>query len=504
MEGLSHEAIALAGHLKLAKLILLWDDNGITIDGEVSLADSTDQLTRFTAAGWNAVQVDGHDPEAVSAAIEAARTSDRPSMIACKTTIGYGAPTKAGTHSVHGAALGKDEIAGARQKLVWTAAPFEIPAPIADAWKQAAQHASSEHAAWKDRLAAKDPAVKEKFEFDISGRLAPEVSSAVEAFKRKASESGAAQASRISSQNMIGELCKAQPNLLGGSADLTGSNNTKGGSMKSVSRDDFSGNYLHYGIREFGMAAAMNGIALHKGFIPFGGTFLVFADYCRPALRLAALMGQRVIHVMTHDSIGLGEDGPTHQPVETIASLRAIPNLLVFRPADAVETAEVWELALQSDTAPSILCLSRQNLPLQRREHVSENLSAKGAYILREADGERALTLFATGSEVSLATEAATRLGEKGIKTAVVSIPCFELFAKQPLDYRRAVIGNAPRIGVEAAIRQGWDLVLGPEDDFVGMSSFGASAPASDLFKKFGITVDAIVAAALARLQVAA
>jgi transketolase len=417
--------------------------------------------------------------------------------------IGCGAPTKAGSHAVHGAALGKDEIAGARARLNWTAEPFEIPAPIAEAWRQAARHAALEHAKWQERLARLDPDLRRKFETDLSGRLTPEVFSVVEAFKRAASESGVEQASRISSQKILNELSKWQPNLIGGSADLTGSNNTKGASMKAVTPEDFSGTYFHYGIREFGMAALMNGIALHKGFIPYGGIFLVFADYSRPALRLAALMKQRVIHVMTHDSIGLGEDGPTHQPVEHLASLRAIPNLLVFRPADAVETAEAWELALQSETAPSVLCLSRQNLPLLRRQHTSENLSAKGGYVLREVEGERALTLFATGSEVSLATEAASRLNEQGIKAAVVSMPCFELFAQQPADYRKSVLGTAPKVAIEAAIRQGWDIVLGPEDDFIGMSSFGASAPGPELYKKFGITVEAIVRTALARLGAA-
>jgi transketolase len=500
MEGVSHEAIALAGHLKLSKLILFWDDNGITIDGAVSLADSVDQLARFEAAGWSASRVDGHDPEAVAAAIEAAQSSDRPVLIACKTVIGYGAPTKAGTHAVHGAALGKDEIAGARAAFAWTSEPFDIPANIAAAWTEAAGNAAHEHTAWTARYVKLDATTKQKYEADLSGNVNTAVFAAVEAFKKAASESGAPQATRISSQKLLDRLSPAQPNLIGGSADLTGSNNTKAADMKTVTPLDFSGRYIHYGVREFGMAAAMNGIALHGGFIPYGGTFLVFADYSRPAIRLAALMGIRVIHVLTHDSIGLGEDGPTHQPVEHLAALRAIPNLLVFRPADAVETAEAWELALKSEKAPSVIALSRQNLPILRREHNSENLSAKGGYVLLEPQGGRDITLFATGSEVSLAVEAAARLAGEGVKAAVVSLPCFELFAAEPQAYRKSVIGHTPRIAIEAAIRQGWDLVLGPDDGFIGMSSFGASAPAADLYKKFGITVEAIIAEVHAQL----
>ncbi|WP_036255223.1 transketolase [Methylocapsa acidiphila] len=494
MEGVSHEAIALAGHLGLSKLIVLWDDNGITIDGKVSLADSVDQLARFEAAGWTASRVDGHDPEAVAAAIDAARRSDRPVLIACKTVIGFGAPTKAGTHAVHGAALGKEEIAGARARLGWTSEPFEVPANIRTAWSEAAERAASEHQAWLARYAELAPEIRARYDLDLSGAIRPEASAAVEAFKQAASEGGAAQATRVSSQKLLDRLSPAQPNLIGGSADLTGSNNTKAADMKSVTSEDFSGRYIHYGVREFGMAAAMNGLALHGGFIPYGGTFLVFADYSRPAIRLAALMGLRVIHVLTHDSIGLGEDGPTHQPVEHLASLRAIPNLLVFRPADAVETAEAWELALESEKAPSAIALSRQNLPILRRAHRRENLSQKGAYVLEEPVGGRDVTLLGTGSEVQLAVEAAKRLAGEGVKAAVVSAPCFELFAAQSPEYRKSVLGGAPRVGIEAAIRQGWDAFLGPDDRFVGMSSFGASAPAGELYEKFGITVDAIIA----------
>jgi transketolase len=500
MEGISHEAIALAGHLKLAKLVVLWDDNDITIDGALSLADSVDQVRRFEAAGWRASRIDGHDPQAIAAALEAAQSSDRPVLIACKTTIGYGAPTKAGTHAVHGAALGKDEVARTREALGWTSPPFEIPAPIKQAWAEAARSAAARRTAWQARYDQVAGDLRDAFEADVSGRVAPAVHEAVEAFKRAATEKPVPQATRVSSQKVLDGLAAAQPNLLGGSADLTGSNNTKAAGMTPVTPGDFAGRYIHYGVREHGMAAAMNGIALHGGFIPYGGTFLVFSDYNRPAIRLAALMGIRVVHVLTHDSIGLGEDGPTHQPVEHLSALRAIPGLRVFRPADAVETAEAWELALQDEKHPSAICLSRQNLPLVRCAHTAENRSAKGAYVLLEPTGPRDVTLLATGSEVSLVVTAAERLSAEGIKAAVVSVPCFELFEALPRAERAAVLGDAPRIAVEAAVRQSWDRWLGPHDRFIGMTSFGASAPAAELYEEFGITVEAIVTQARARL----
>jgi transketolase len=496
MEGISHEAIALAGHLGLSKLVVLWDDNHITIDGDVKLADSVDQLARFQAAGWNVSRINGHASEEIAAALEAAQRSDRPVLIACRTTIGYGAPTKAGTHATHGSALGAEEVAGARKALNWSSPPFEIPRDIAAAWRVAGTESARAHAAWKSRVATLPADRVAHFDADISGIILPEVAGAVDAVKRAASESGAAQATRISSQKLLDAVVKAQPNLIGGSADLTGSNNTQAAGMASVTAEDFSGRYIHYGIREHGMAAAMNGMALHGGFIPYGGTFLVFSDYNRPAIRLAALMHKRVIHVLTHDSIGLGEDGPTHQPVEHVAALRAIPNLLVFRPADAVETAEAWQLALTHASGPSALCLSRQALPIVRPVHTAENLSAKGAYVLGEPDGGRDVTLIATGSEVSLIVAAAKKLAEAGIKAAVVSAPCLDLFETQDPGYRAQVLGQAPRIAVEAAVRQGWEGILRPEDGFVGMTSFGASAPAKDLFKAFGITVEAVVAQA--------
>jgi transketolase len=500
MEGVSQEAIALAGHLKLNKLIVFWDNNGITIDGKVELADSVDQIKRFEAAGWAASHIDGHDPEAIAKAIEAAQTSDKPTMIACKTTIGFGAPTKAGTAGVHGAALGPEELAGAKKALGWTEAPFVIPEHIQAAWAEAGRHGAAARAAWEARHASLPVDVARRYSADFSGALTPAVAEAINAFKKAATESGAAQASRTSSQKILDELAKAQPNLLGGSADLTHSNLTHASGTESVTAANYNGRYIHYGIREFGMAAAMNGIAVHGGFIPYGGTFLVFSDYNRPAIRLAALMGIRVIHVLTHDSIGLGEDGPTHQPVEHLAALRAIPNLLVFRPGDAIETAEVWELAMNHATGPSALALSRQNLPVSRKTHTQENLSAKGGYLLRETAKPRDVTLIATGSEVGLVMQAAERLVTEGIEAAVVSLPCFELFAEQLADYRASVLGSAPRVGVEAAIRQGWDMVLRPEDRFLGMTSFGASGSIADVYKHFGITVDAILAEAKACL----
>ncbi|MGH6818369.1 MAG: transketolase [Methylovirgula sp.] len=502
MEGISHEAIALAGHLRLSKLTVLWDDNSVTIDGRVDLADSVDQIARFKAAGWDARRIDGHRPEEIVAALAKAQNSDRPVLIACKTTIAFGAPTKAGTHGAHGSPLGQAEIAAARQALGWTAEPFEIPAPIAAAWRQAGEKSAKAHAAWKTRHGTAQAETLARYEADLAGALEPEVGEAIVAFKRAATEAGTPQATRVSSQKVLEALAKVQRNLIGGSADLTGSNNTKAAGMKVVNAADFSGRYIHYGVREHGMAAAMNGIALHGGFIPYGGTFLVFTDYSRPAIRLAALMGQRVIHVLTHDSIGLGEDGPTHQPVEHLAALRAIPNLTVFRPADAVETAEVWELALASTKAPSAICLTRHNVPLVRRLHAQENLSARGAYILRDVEGARDVTLIGTGSEVGIAVDAAERLAADGVNAVVVSVPCFELFAAQDAGYRAAVLGEAPRVGIEAALRQGWDAVLRPQDAFIGMTGFGASAPAGQLYKTFGITVDSLLAAARAATHI--
>lgn len=500
MEGISHEAIALAGHLKLNKLVLFWDDNNITIDGAVSLSDSTDQIARFQAVHWNTIRVDGHDPDAIAAAIEEAQKSDRPTFIACKTVIGFGAPNKAGTHKVHGSPLGAEEIAATRKALNWEAEAFTVPADALDAWRAAGQRAVKDREAWEARLAGTEAAKKAEFTRRFAGELPAGLDAAIDAYKKKLADAPPAVATRKASEDALEVINGIVPETLGGSADLTPSNNTKTSQMKSITPADFSGRYMHYGIREHGMAAAMNGIALHGGLIPYSGGFMIFSDYCRPSIRLAALMGIRVIHVLTHDSIGVGEDGPTHEPVEHMASLRAIPNLLMFRPADAVETAECWQLALKEQHRPSGLALTRQNLAPSRLTYEAENLCAKGAYELVSTDNAK-VSIFASGSEVEIAVKAATELNGKGVATRVVSVPCFELFAEQPDDYRAKVIGNAPvKIAAEAAVRQGWDYFIGSDGAFVGMHSFGASAPAKDLFKHFGITAEAIVAAAEKKL----
>jgi transketolase len=499
MEGISHEAISLAGHLQLAKLTVLWDDNRISIDGPTSLAVSDDQLARFRASGWAAEAVDGHDPDDVAAALERAQESDRPSLIACRTLIGYGAPKKAGTAATHGAPLGGEEVAAAREKLGWPYAPFVVPEEILAAWRAIGQRKRPDYEAWKRR----HDAHADRIEFDrrISGDLPAGLNAAIAAVKRAASSETPKLATRQSSQNVLEALFPIVPELIGGSADLTGSVNTKAKGMAPVTSDDFAGSYVHYGVREHGMAAAMNGLALHRGVIPYGGTFLVFTDYCRPAIRLSALMGLRVIYVMTHDSIGLGEDGPTHQPVEHLAALRAIPNLLVFRPADTVETAECWALALTHAVRPSIIALTRQALPTLRTTHTDENLCARGGYVLAPAVGIRRATLIATGSEVSVALDARSKLQAEGIGAAVVSLPCWELFDEQPASYRDAVLGpGGARIAIEAASPFGWERYVGPSGAVIGMTSFGASAPAVDLYKHFGITADAAAAAVKARL----
>ncbi len=494
MEGISHEAIALAGHLKLNKLIVLFDDNGISIDGPVTLTDTVDQPKRFQAAGWNTLSVDGHDPEAVAQAIEQAKGSDLPTMIACRTTIGFGAPTKAGSEKTHGAPLGDEEIAGAREKLGWPHAPFVIPAEVLDAWRAAATRGAAEATAWDARLAARDPEQRQRFSDQVAGKLPEGWTAALEKFKQEVVANKPKAATRVSSQQVLDCIADALPGLVGGSADLTGSNNTRAKSQQPVTAEDFSGGYIHYGVREHGMAAAMNGMALHGGVIPYGGTFLVFTDYCRPSIRLSALMKQRVVYVMTHDSIGLGEDGPTHQPVEHLASLRAIPNLLVMRPCDAIETAECWQLALEQQDRPSVLALTRQGLPTLRVDS-GENYCAHGAYILQAAeDGQRAVTLIASGSEVAIACEARAKLQEMGISAAVVSMPCWELFLEQPAHYRDEVLGPGTlHIALEAASGFGWNRWIGLEGSFVGMTGFGASAPADALYKEFRITADEVV-----------
>ena len=484
MEGISQEAIALAGHLKLNRLIVLFDDNGISIDGPLSLSDSVDQVKRFEAAGWTASRVDGHDPAAIAAALEKAQSADRPVLIACKTTIGFGAPTKAGKSSSHGSPLGADEIKGAREKLGWTHAPFEIPADILSAWRKAGERSKGAHADWSKRLAALDAGKRAEFERRMKGDLpAPGFADAIRTIKASLAATPKEIATRTACEFALETLIPAVPEMVGGSADLTGSNNTRTKSMKAMSAADYSGRFIHYGIREHAMASAMNGMALHGGIIPYSGTFLVFSDYCRPAIRLAALMGKRVIHILTHDSIGLGEDGPTHQPVEHLAALRAIPNLLVFRPCDAVETAECWQLALEAKNRPSVLALTRQNLPQLSQNFLDSNRCAAGAYEIAAADGKAEVSLFATGSEVAIAVEAKKLLAAKGVAARVVSVPCFELLAEAPEAARRAVIGDAKvNIGVEAAIRQGWDAIIGSDGVFVGMTGFGASAPYKDLY----------------------
>ncbi|MEX2642550.1 MAG: transketolase [Acetobacterales bacterium] len=497
MEGISHEVASLAGHLKLARLIVLFDDNRISIDGPTSLAESDDTQARFRAYGWDVSAVDGHDPEAVAAAIATARDTDRPSLIACRTTIGFGAPKLAGTAATHGSPLGAEEIAGARAALGWPYPAFEVPEHVLGAWRAAGAAGTESREAWEKRRLGHSRCA----EFD--GAMAGEIPEAAHAALRTVTGSFVAEkpklASRQSSNKVLDALVPAFPGLLGGSADLTGSNGTYVKGTKAVAPGDYAGQYVHYGVREHGMAAAMNGIALHGGLIPYSGTFLAFADYGRPAIRLAALMHQRVIHVMTHDSIGLGEDGPTHQPVEHLASLRVIPNVCVFRPADSVETAECWALALERSGGPSVLALTRQGLPALREE-AGENLSARGGYVIREASGPRKATLLATGSEVSLACEARDVLEGEGIPTAVVSMPCWELFDAQEADYRAAVLGEGVRVAVEAAVSFGWDRYIGPAGAFVGMAGFGASAPYSELYAHFEITPAAVVTAVKQRL----
>jgi transketolase len=502
MEGISQEAIALAGHLRLQKLIVLYDDNGISIDGATSLSDSVDQVKRFESAGWMASRIDGQDPAAIARAIEAARRSDRPSLIACRTTIGYGAPNKGGTEKTHGSPLGPDEVAAARQKLGWTAPAFEIPADIRALWRAAGERNRPTRLAWEQRLAALDPARRAEFTRRLRGDVAERIAPAVAEVKQKLAQAPKDLATRSASELALDALTAVAPEMIGGSADLTGSNNTRAKTMKVLKAPDYAGTFIHYGVREHGMAAAMNGMALHGGVIPYSGTFLVFSDYCRPAIRLAALMGQRVIHVMTHDSIGLGEDGPTHQPVEHLAALRAIPNLKLFRPCDAVETIECWQLALNSNEGPSVLALTRQALPQLRTGFDANNRCAAGAYELAGAEGGAALvSLFASGSELALATEARKVLAARKIPARVVSVPCFELFLARPEAERTAVIGTAKvNVAVEAAVRQGWDAIIGSSGAFVGMTGFGASGPYKDLYRHFGLTAEKVAEAALGKL----
>ena len=499
MEGVSQEAIALAGRYQLSKLTVLWDDNAITIDGAVSLSDATDQKARFRAAGWAVKVIDGHDMKAIKSALQWATRQDRPTLIACKTKIGRGAATMEGSHKTHGAALGAAEVAATRLGLAWTHAPFELPEAIDKAWKKVGRRGAKERKAWEARLKASSQAAD--FTRAMKGDLPAGAFDALNAKIAELVETKPAQATRQSSGAALDELFAAIPELVGGSADLTGSNNTFVKGTPIFDAPTYEGRYVNWGIREFGMAAAMNGMALHGGIIPYGGTFMVFSDYSRPAIRLGALMGVRAIHVLTHDSIGLGEDGPTHQPVEHLAALRAIPNLLVFRPADTVEAMECWQAALEHRHAPSALALSRQKTPAVRTMASDTNLSAKGAYEIRAARGEAKVTLFGTGTELALALAAADVLEAEGTPTRVVSVPCFELFFQQPKTYQDSVIGRGTvRVAVEAAVQQGWERFIGEDGAFVGMTGFGASAPAEVLYEKFGITTDAVVAAVKGRL----
>jgi len=498
MEGISQEAISLAGHLKLNKLVVIWDNNGITIDGKVSNADSTDQIARFKACGWNTIEIDGHDQAQIEKALNDAKKSDKPTLIAAKTTIGFGAPKKAGTEKVHGSPLGAEELAGAKAALGITYPPFEVPAEIINAWRAAGTRSQNIRGEWEARLAKSDK--RAEFERRMAGDLPAAFAGAADAFKKKLAEEKPKVASRKASQNALDVINAVIPETVGGSADLTGSNLTNTPETLPFTDTDRTGRYMRYGIREHEMAAAMNGMALHGGYIPYGGTFLVFTDYARPAIRLSALMEQRVIYVMTHDSIGLGEDGPTHQPVEHLSALRAIPELLVLRPADATETLECWQIALEHKDRPSILALSRQNLPALRTEYVKENLSAKGAYKIAGPDDADAV-IFATGSEVAIAVDAQKQLAEKGISAKVVSVPSMELFAKQSDAYRASIFGKAKaRVAVEAGISMSWDKLLGDKGRFVGMHGFGASAPAEALYEHFGITAKGVVEAVTAQL----
>ena len=489
-EGISHEAIEFSGHLKLSKLIVLWDDNKISIDGSTGLSNSANQISRFKAAGWHTQTIDGHDHDEIEEAIINSKKSRKPSIIACKTTIGFGAPNLGGTSKTHGAPLGADEIVATRKALGWSNKPFEIPEDILELWKKTAERSQKIFEEWENRY--EQSSKKKRFKLFIDSEISQSYERKMNSFIKQMKQEKPKLATRQSSQKTLELINKIIPNTLGGSADLTGSNLTKTSEMKTVLPGKFSGNYIHYGIREHAMGSIMNGISLHKGFIPYGGTFLVFSDYMRASIRLSALMSQRVIYVLTHDSIGLGEDGPTHQPVEHLAILRATPNLNLIRPADIVETAEAWDIALKTN-GPTVLALSRQGLKAFRSEKSSDNKVSKGGYILNDISSKRDLTLIATGSEIEIAMEASDLLNAEGIKAAVVSLPCWELFDKQDETYRKDVLGNSPRIAIEAACDMGWSKYIGDKGVFIGMKSFGASGPADQLYKHFGINSEAIV-----------
>ncbi|MXQ06490.1 transketolase [Alphaproteobacteria bacterium GH1-50] len=501
MEGISHEAIGLAGMQKLSKLIVLWDDNNISIDGKISLSDVTDQRMRFKAAGWHVLECDGHDPEDIDRALTQAKSSKKPTMIACKTHIGFGSPNRQDTAKAHGSPLGADEMQATKDAYGWAHGPFEVPGDVLDQWRAIGTQGRAARDEWSERFASLSQSRQNELERMWSATPPKKLASTIRALKKQISESAPKVATRKSSEMVLEVVNPVMPENIGGSADLTGSNNTLTADLGVFSPDNRKGRYVHFGIREHGMSAAMNGMYLHGSVRPYGGTFLTFTDYAKGAIRLSALMGIPVTYVMTHDSIGLGEDGPTHQPVEHLAGLRATPNINVFRPADTVETAEAWEIALSSEKTPSVLALSRQNLPTVRTEHKTKNLTAQGAYVLRDAEGKRQAILMATGSEVEIAMAARDLLQAEGIGTRVVSMPCWELFEEQDEAYRRKVLPAGPvRVAIEAAIRFGWDRWLFGErgkrekSGFIGMHGFGASAPAPELYKDFGITAEATAA----------
>ena len=489
-EGISHEAIEFSGHLKLSKLVVLWDDNNISIDGSTNLSNSANQISRFKAAGWHTQTIDGHNHNEIEKALINAKKSRRPSLIACKTTIGYGAPSLAGTSKTHGAPLGVDEVNATRKALGWANKPFEIPSEILNEWEKTTARSHELFKSWTKKF--ENSPKRNRFETFMSGTLSISYDKKLNSFIKQMKKEMPKLATRQSSQKTLEIINQVIGNTIGGSADLTGSNLTKTSKMKTVTSSKVYGDYIHYGIREHAMGSIMNGIALHKGFIPYGGTFLVFSDYMRSSIRLSALMSLKVIYVLTHDSIGLGEDGPTHQPIEHLAILRSTPNLNLIRPADTVETAEAWDIALKTN-GPTVLALSRQGLKAFRCEKSSENKVSRGGYLVNDISSRRDLTLIATGSEVELAIEASNLLKQDGIKVAVVSLPCWELFDKQNDDYKLKVLGNSPRIAIEAACEMGWSKYIGEDGIFIGMSSFGASGPAPDLYKHFGITSEAIV-----------
>jgi transketolase len=500
MEGISHEAIGLAGHLRLSNLIFLYDDNNITIDGAKSLSDTSNADARFRAFGWKVVDCDGHDAASITRALSEAQTSDRPVMVNCRTIIGFGMPTKAGTQKAHSDAPGEDEVAGAKKALDLPQEAFALNAGVLDAWRKIGKDRAAKHAQWKTRKSAAKNA--KEFEAALSDEIPAKLYEKLSEYKKKIAAEKPSIATRKASGAVLDIVNSLVAHTIGGSADLTPSNDTKTNDINNFEPGHYDGRYMRFGIREHGMVAAMSGMALHRGVIPYGGTFMVFSDYCKPSIRLAAMMGVRVVYVFTHDSIGVGEDGPTHQPVEHLAGLRAIPNLHVFRPADAIETAECWELALNNTKGPSMLALSRQNLATSRSTHIDENMSAKGAYEIAPAEGDAKVTFMATGSEVEIAMAARALLKADGIGARVVSMPCWKLFEQQDETYRDAVLGKGTvRVGIEAGVREGWDRYIGSQSPFIGMSTFGASAPAKDVYKHFGITAEAAAGAARKALK---